>query len=280
MSSMSAGSARTTWIATVSAPRTSRNSSRCMRLAGRLEQVRGDRQPPLARQPDQHPVVVERHGERRVRRHARAHEVGGRERVDPRLGAGAQVGPVAEPLDVDDRAQAGLGRGVGDRPRVAAVGDRRHARAEAGGRARAGLLERVVGPGGGLAPDVVLDPRPERHPVAEPAHRRVLEVRVGVHEARQDHRALEPLAGVAGRGPDLGDRPARRCARPRHGSAGRPSGRPSRPSGSQRLGCRVGCRIGLRLDRAHQEVAQPVEHEHRDELGHHRHRIRSREAGR
>ena len=85
------------------------------RLAGRLEQVRGDRQPTLAGHPDQHPVVVERHRERGVRRHAGTHDVGRCERVDPRLGAGAQVGPVAEALDVDDGAQTGLGGGVGDR---------------------------------------------------------------------------------------------------------------------------------------------------------------------
>ena len=70
MSSMSAGSAKTTWMRDRVGAEDVAELVEVHRLAGRLEQVRGDRQPALARQPDQHPVVVERHREGGVRRHA------------------------------------------------------------------------------------------------------------------------------------------------------------------------------------------------------------------
>ena len=174
-------------------------------LAGRLEQVGRDRQPPPAGEGDQHGVVVVRDRERRMRRDAGGHEVRDGQRGERRLDPALEPLPDAEPLQVDDRAQPGLTGRPCDRAGVAAVRDGRDAAGQAGRRSGPGLVEQVGLGLSVLAADVVGDPGRERHPVAEPCHGGVLEVRVRVHEAGQDHRVRESLVLAAVRGPDGDD---------------------------------------------------------------------------
>ena len=86
------------------------------------------------------------------------------------------------------------------------IPDRRHSSAPS--RAIASISSKLDP---ALPLDVQRDPRPEREPVAEARIGRVLEVRVRVDEAGEDHRVREVLSRA-----ELARRPdARRCARRR-----------------------------------------------------------------
>ena len=104
-------------------------------------------------------------------------------------GGGVRVG--AEHLEEDDRPQAELPAGGRGGARVAVVGGGGDPGAERVGGAGAGDREHLVELEQVLPPDVRLDPRPERLPVAEAGIDRVLEVRVRVDEAGHDRGVRE-----------------------------------------------------------------------------------------
>ena len=144
---------------------------------------------------------------------------------------------------------------TGDRGRaaVAAVADRGHARGEALRGAEPRDVDVLLPADPRLALDVQRDPlREVAEPVAEASVDRVLEVRVRVHEARDDHRVLvvRAFAELLGR-TDRGDASVldRRPRRPR--SAGL---RPAGPSRRKGRGSRVGkaSRFGPRRPAFHQ----------------------------
>src|SRR4029079_5428366 len=99
-----------------------------------------------------------------------------------------------EDLEVDGRTQARCVRRLGGRACEAAVADGGDAGAKTlvrpVGRDRAHLVEVEKA----LPPDMQADPRREIEPVPEAGVHRVLEVRVAVHEARQDPAPRERLA--------------------------------------------------------------------------------------
>src|SRR5439155_9594285 len=96
-----------------------------------------------------------------------------------------------EYLQVDRGAQTELGAGNGRRAAVAAVPDRRHTGRKALSGAEPGDVHVLLPADSGLPLDVQGDPLGEvTEPVSEAAVHRVLEVRVRVHEAGDDHRIL------------------------------------------------------------------------------------------
>ena len=115
-------------------------------------------------------------------------------------------GILAEDLEEDGRTQARRGGGLRGGADEAAVADRRDAGAEALPGAELCDRAHVVERERVLAPDVQPDPRDERQPVAEARIDGVLDVRVAVDEAGDDHAAVEalPLAELGGRA-DGGD---------------------------------------------------------------------------
>ena len=115
---------------------------------------------------------------------------------------------LAEDLEVDRRAKPEIGARSRRRAAEAAVADGRDSRAQAVERAEPGDRLHVLEGDPRLAPNVQPDPVGEPETVAEPRVDLVLEVRVGVDEARQDHRFLV-VDGVAELFPlpDGGDRP-------------------------------------------------------------------------
>ena len=159
----------------------------------RFAEVGDDAHPTVTGAPDDLGEQREADRERSVRRDGQ---------LDVRAGLGRQcvdstveivrdrrdVGIVAaEGLEGHDRAQA---RGRAGANRCAVIGrvdERRHARAEALGRAE--LRHRVQSrrTQHGCPAGVRGDPGPEREPVAEARVRGVLDVRVQVHEAGREH---------------------------------------------------------------------------------------------
>jgi hypothetical protein len=137
-------------------------------------------------------VEIEADGVRRVRRDAHADVVGERAR-DP-LAHGCEAIPdlcvrLAEDLEVDQTAEAGVGAGGRRRSDEAAVADGRDPGAEALERAETRDRLHVAELDALLSLDVERDPRGEVEPVSEPGVDGVFEVAVGVDEAREDHRA-------------------------------------------------------------------------------------------
>ena len=114
-----------------------------------------------------------------------------REALEP----GRRVG--AEDLEVDRGAQTEIRAGDRRRAAVAAVADGRDAGREALRGAEPRDVDVLVPADPRLALDVQRDPLGEvAEAVAETAVDRVLEVRVGVDEARDDHRVLVVRAGT------------------------------------------------------------------------------------
>ena len=157
----------------------------------------------------------------------------GRTRVEnDRLDAIPDLGEVlerrrricAEDLEVDGGAQAELRAGHRGRAAVAAVADGRHAGREALRGSEPRDVDVLVPADPRLALDVQGDPLGEvAEPVAEACVHRVLEVRVRVDEARDDHRLFVARAGAELVGSaDRGDAPVAR-SRPRRRSIGGPS---------------------------------------------------------
>jgi hypothetical protein len=119
-----------------------------------------------------------------------------------------ELAPVAEHLEVDDRAQPQLRTRDGRRAAEARVRDGGHPRAQALRGARARDRDVLVPADASLALDVDEDPLAEVEPVPEAAVRRVLEVGVRVDEPRHDRRALEvPAAAQLRRRPHRRDPP-------------------------------------------------------------------------
>ncbi len=100
-------------------------------------------------------------------------------------------GVAPEDLEVDGRPQPELARRCRGRARVAVVGRRRDPGGERVGDAAAGDRHHLVERERPLARDVRSEPGPELLPVAEARVDRVLEVRMGVDDARDDHGAVE-----------------------------------------------------------------------------------------
>ena len=122
-------------------------------------------------------------------------------------------GLAAEDLEVDDRPQAELCGGGGRGAREAVVGGGRDARGERVGGAAARDREHVVaGRAGSCARMCVASQGPNGVAVAEAGVDRVLEVRVRVDEARDDHGVGVVAFGAAGR--DLDDLAVLEATRP------------------------------------------------------------------
>ena len=104
-----------------------------------------------------------------------------------------QIGP--EDLEIHDCSEAEIGTGGRRRAAEAAVPDRGDPRPEALERAQPGDRLHLLELDPALPLDVQRDPGPEREPVAEAGVGRVLEMRMGVHEAGEDHCIRESLTG-------------------------------------------------------------------------------------
>ena len=101
------------------------------------------------------------------------------------------------------------------------------------GRRRSAIAPMSSRSSSGLARDVQPDPGDKREAVAEPGVDRVLEVRVAVDEAGDDHAPVEALAvPSSSAGADRGDPPVVSRSRPRRPRSARP--RPGRPSRRRR----------------------------------------------
>src|SRR5204863_8587087 len=148
-------------------------------------EVRGGRMAELGRSP----VELERDGVGRVRRDARSDPVGEKTRYALTSGRkalerGCRIGP--EDLEIHGRAQTEIRAGDGGSTAVAAVADRRDPRRQALGGAETGDVDVLVPADARLPLDVQRDPLGEvAEAVAEAGVDGVLDVRVGVHEARE-----------------------------------------------------------------------------------------------
>src|SRR5829696_688476 len=100
----------------------------------------------------------------------------------------------AEYLDRDDSTEAELGGGDRRRAAEARVRDRRDSGPETLGRTETGDREELLGADPRLALDVCVEPGTERLPVPEARVDGVLQVGMGVDEARDDDTVREPLA--------------------------------------------------------------------------------------